>query len=57
MCEMDYSYILTYAPADNREELIAEAEKVSEEEVCIVSFMEMDANDALIKLLDQTFAD
>ena len=39
------------------EKMIEEAEKVSEEEVCIISFMDLEANNALVALLDQTFAE
>lgn len=55
ICEMNYAYILTYTREDLREEVIEEAEKASEEEVCMVSFMPFEGNDALIKLLNNTF--
>lgn len=55
ICEMNYAYILTYAPATLKDEVVKEAEKASEEEVCMISFLPFEGNDALIKLLDDTF--
>ena len=37
-------------------QLIEEAEKASLEEVCMISFLPMEGNAALIKLLESTFA-
>lgn len=55
ICEMNYAYILTYTRADLKDRVVTEAEKASEEEVCMVSFMPFEGNDALKKLLDDTF--
>lgn len=55
ICEMNYAYILTYTRADLKEKLIAEAEKASDEEVCMISFMPFEGNPALEELLDNTF--
>ena len=52
---MNYSYILTYTREDRRLEMIKRAEEISPEEVCMVSCFEIDANPALIQLLDATF--
>lgn len=57
ICEMNYAYILTYTREDLKDRMIAEAEKASSEEVCMVSCIPMEANDALIKLLDATFTE
>ena len=57
ICEMNYSYILTYTRNDLKEKMITEAEKASSEEVCMVSCMPMEANEALVRLLDATFTD
>lgn len=57
ICTMDYAYILTYTQEDLKEKMIAEAEKASEEEVCMISCIPMDANPALVKLLDDTFTE
>ncbi len=55
ICSMDYAYILTYTREDLKEKMTCEAEKASEEEVCMISCMPLDANPALINLLDETF--
>ncbi len=55
ICEMDYAYILTYCPVEKKDEMVAEAERLSLEEVCMVSCIPMEANDALISLLGKTF--
>ena len=53
---MDYAYILTYTRDDLRERMIAEAEAVSEEEVCMISCMPCEPSVAFKQLLDETFA-
>ena len=53
----DYCFAVTYTREDLKQQLIEEAEKVSVEEVCMISFMPIEGNAALIKLLDDTFAD
>lgn len=57
ICEMNYAYILTYTREDLKEKMIAEAETASAEEVCMISCIPMEANEALVKLLDDTFVD
>lgn len=54
--EQDYCYVVTYTREDLRDQLTAEAERVSAEEVCMISFIEFEANRALRDLLDATFA-
>lgn len=56
ICEMNYAYILTYAPVKNKDEMIVAAEAASAEEICMVSCMPFEGNAALEKLLDETFA-
>ena len=53
----DYCFVVTYTREDLKQELIEEAEKVSVEEVCMISFMPIEGNAALIKLLEDSFAD
>jgi len=52
---MDYSYILTSAPAGIESKLTTAAEAASAEEVCMISFTPLSGNPALISLLDTTF--
>ncbi len=54
--QMDYAFLFTYTWEDLREKLIEEAEKASDEDVCMISFSPLDSNDALIHLLDATFS-
>ena len=51
---MDYAYIVTYTLASLKDKLIEVAESVSEEEVPMISFLAMEGNDKLLKLLDET---
>jgi hypothetical protein len=51
----DYCYAVTYTREDLKQQLIEEAEAASVEEVCMISFIPMEGNRALIKLLDDTF--
>ncbi len=53
----DYCFIITYTREDLKQRLIEEAEKTSVEEVCMISFIPFEGNAALIKLLEDTFAD
>ncbi len=53
----DYCFIITYTREDLKQQLIEEAEKASVEEVCMISFIPFEGNAALIKLLEDTFAD
>ena len=45
-----------YTREDLKQQFIAEAEQASVEQVCMISFIPMDGNAALIKLLEDTFA-
>ena len=56
ICAMNYSYILTYTREDLKEDMIKVAEATSKEEICEISLMPLEGNEALIKLLDTTFA-
>jgi hypothetical protein len=53
--EQDYRYIISYTREDLREELIEVAESASLEEVCMISFLPMEANRSLRNLLDASF--
>lgn len=53
--EHDYCYIVSYTRDDLRHDLIREAERVSVEEVCMISFIQFEANPALSRLLDDAF--
>ncbi len=55
ICEMDYSYILTYTTSELKEEMIKEAEAISPEEVCMISLIPIEMNKPLQDLLDKTF--
>src|ERR1700674_436533 len=57
LVEHDYCFVVTYTREDLKQQLIEEAEKVSVEEVCMISFMPIEGNAALIKLLEDSFAD
>ena len=57
ICEMNYGFILTYTREDLKSALIEVAEQASEEEVCMISFLPLEANNALIGLLEATFKD
>lgn len=50
---MNYSYLFTYTREDLKEEIIKVAERVSEEEVCMISFIPFEGNRALLELLDE----
>ena len=54
--EHDYCFAVTYTREDLKQRLIEEAEEASVEQVCMISFIPMDGNAALIKLLEDTFA-
>jgi hypothetical protein len=54
--EHDYCFAVTYTREDLKKQLIEEAEGASVEEVCMISFIPMEGNGALIKLLESTFA-
>jgi hypothetical protein len=54
--EQDYCYVVSYTREDLKQQLVEEAEKASLEEICMISFLPMEGNAALIKLLESTFA-
>ena len=54
--EHDYCFAVTYTREDLKQRFIAEAEQASVEQVCMISFIPMEGNAALIKLLEGTFA-
>ena len=54
--EHDYSFAVTYTREDLKQQLIEEAEEASVEQVCMISFIPMEGNAALIKLIEDTFA-
>jgi hypothetical protein len=53
--EQDYNYIITYTREDLKDELVEVAEAASLEEVCMISFLPMEANRSLRNLLDASF--
>ena len=55
ICNMDYSYIMTYTREDLKDEMMRITEKASVEDVCMISVKEFDGNPKLIDLLDATF--
>jgi len=55
LVEHDYCYIVTVTRDDLKDDLIREAERVSVEDVCMISFIPLDGNAALIRLLDDAF--
>jgi uncharacterized protein involved in tolerance to divalent cations len=52
--EMGYVYILTYTTDKLKQTVIDEYERVSEEEVPMISFMPLEGNKKLLELIDQT---
>jgi len=54
--EQDYCYVVTYTREDLKQEIIEVAENMSLEQVCMISFLPMEANQQLINLLEATFA-
>jgi hypothetical protein len=52
---MDYSYIFSYTREDLKDEMMRVAEDVSEEEICMISLVEFEANAKLKGLLNDTF--
>ena len=53
--EHDYCYIFTFTREDLRDDLIREAESVSVEAICMMSFSPLDGNKALMRILEDTF--
>jgi uncharacterized protein involved in tolerance to divalent cations len=52
--EMDYVYILVYTTDKLKQAVIEEYEKISEEEVPMISFLPFEGNKKLLELIDQT---
>ena len=55
--EHDYCYIFTFTREDLRDDLIREAELISVEAICMMSFSPLDGNMALMRILEDTFED
>lgn len=55
--ENDYCYAITYTRDDLKDDLTREAERVSAEVVCMISFIPFEGNRALIDLLNSAFKD
>jgi hypothetical protein len=53
--EHDYCYIFTFTREDLKDDLIREAESVSVEAICMMSFSPLDGNKALMRILEDTF--
>src|SRR5712675_2491601 len=53
--ERDYCYIFTFTREDLRDALIREAEAVSVEAICMISFAPLDGNNALMRIVEDTF--
>src|SRR5258706_4115813 len=53
--EHDYCYIFTFTRDDLRDALIREAESVSVEAICMISFSPLDGNNALMRIVEDTF--
>ena len=53
--EHDYCYLFTFTREDLRDDLIREAESVSVEAICMMSFSPLDGNKALMRILEDTF--
>ena len=53
--EHDYCYIFTFTREDLRDDLIREAESVSVEAICMMSFSPLDGNKALMRILEDAF--
>ena len=57
LVEHEYCFVVTYTRVDLKQQIIEEAEKVSVEQVCMISFVPLEASPALLRLLDDTFAE
>jgi hypothetical protein len=55
--EHGYCFVVTYTHEDLKQQLIEETEKVSVEQVCMISFVPLEASPALLRLLEETFAE
>ncbi len=54
--EMSYCYILTYTLDTLKDVVIAEVERVSQEEIAMLSFAEFEGNEGLTKLVVDTLS-
>jgi uncharacterized protein involved in tolerance to divalent cations len=54
---MDYCYLITYTAEHFKQQVIDECERVSAEEVPMISFIPFEGNAKLLKLIDETLAD
>jgi uncharacterized protein involved in tolerance to divalent cations len=52
LMDMDYCLIVTYSREDKKASLIEVAEKASTEKVCMISFLPLEGNAQLLKLID-----
>jgi uncharacterized protein involved in tolerance to divalent cations len=52
--DLDYCTVLTWTLAPLKDELVAEVERVSAEEVPMISFVAMDGNDAFLNWIEET---
>src|SRR3989344_7763670 len=52
--EMDYAYILTYTTEELKQSVVDECERVSEEEIPMISFIPFEGNKKLLQLIDDT---
>lgn len=55
--DMDYCLIVTYTREDKKASVIDVAERASTEKVCMVSFLPLEGNAPLLKLIDDELAD
>jgi len=53
--EQDYSFLVTYTRSDLKNELTRVAELASAEMVCMISFIQFEANQALLAYLNEAF--
>ncbi len=53
--EMNYAFIYTYTREDLKQRVIEKTNEVTSEDIPMISFTPLDANDALISLLESTF--
>ena len=52
LMDMDYCLIVTYTREDKKASLMEVAEKASTEKVCMISFLPLEGNAPLLKLID-----
>ena len=52
--EMGYAYILSYTTDKYKDQIIEETKRVSVEEVPMISFIPLEGNPELLKLIDDT---